>query len=67
MQRRDNRIKIIGSSERVNLLQIYVGDVAANIEKVASGTCDLANVTSHEEVGIMEECVANPTKAMFNS
>lgn len=37
-------------------------DVIANIERVISGTSDLADVTSHETFGVMDEHVTGPTK-----
>ncbi|RRT70328.1 hypothetical protein B296_00018869 [Ensete ventricosum] len=40
-------------------------DMATSVEGVASGIGDLANVVSHEEVGVMDKRVASPTKEVI--
>lgn len=53
------RLRSQEAQKGTNLSQTCVGDTIPNVERVASGTCDFANVMSHEEIGA--KCVVDPT------
>lgn len=55
-------IGIVGSIEEVDSSQICSVDIIANIEGATSGTGDLADVTSHMEVGVIDGHIIGPIK-----
>lgn len=62
IQRGGNRIRIVESIEGANPPWTSTGDATTNVERVASGTSDLADVISHKEVGVVDGHVVGLTK-----
>ena len=62
MQRRGNKIGVIRSTKGVNLLRTCTRDAVASVEGVARGIGDLADVASHDEVGVVDGRITGQTK-----
>lgn len=61
VRRVSSKIGITESTKGVDSSRTYVEDAASSIVGVANDIGDLADVTSHEEVDVVDEHVTGPT------